>query len=64
MNKLHKKRALVTAGAQGIGLAISQHLARAGCDVFVHYHRSASDADRLVAEARGIGVRAGAAAAD
>ncbi|MBX7123381.1 MAG: SDR family oxidoreductase [Opitutaceae bacterium] len=64
MNKLHKKRALVTAGAQGIGLAISQHLSRVGCDIFVHYHRSASDADHLVAEARAIGVRAGAAAAD
>lgn len=64
MNKLHKKRALVTAGAQGIGLAISEHLARAGCDVFVHFHRSAGEAERLVAEAQAIGVRAGAAPAD
>ncbi|MBP7141810.1 MAG: SDR family oxidoreductase [Opitutaceae bacterium] len=64
MKKLNKKRALVTAGAQGIGLAISQHLAREGCDVFVHFHRSSSDADRLVAEARSIGVRAASAAAD
>lgn len=64
MNKLHKKRALVTAGAQGIGLAISQHLARAGCDVFVHYHRSASEAEHFVNEARTLGRSAGAAAAD
>lgn len=64
MNKLHKKRALVTAGAQGIGLAISQHLAQAGCDVFVHYHRSATEADRFVAEAKSMGLRAGAGAAD
>lgn len=64
MNKLHNKRALVTAGAQGIGLAISQHLAQAGCDVFVHYHRSSAEAERFVAEAKAMGRRAGAASAD
>lgn len=64
MNKLHKKRALVTAGAQGIGLAISQHLSRAGCDVFVHYHRSACEAEHFVNEAPTLGRSAGAAAAD
>ena len=40
-SKLLGKRALVTAGAHGIGLAIIRHLLAAGCDVFVHYHRSA-----------------------
>jgi 3-oxoacyl-[acyl-carrier protein] reductase len=44
MSKLQGKRALVTAGAQGIGLAISHHLLAAGCDVFVHYRSSADGA--------------------
>jgi len=57
MSKLLGKRALVTAGAQGIGLAISRHLLAAGCDVFVHYHRSAEAAGALVAEAAAQGRR-------
>lgn len=64
MSKLLGKRALVTAGAQGIGLAISQHLLRAGCDVFVHYHRSAAGAKVLAAEAKQLGRRCGSASAD
>ena len=44
MSKLLGKRALVTAGAQGIGLAISRHLLAAGCDVFTHYRTSAEAA--------------------
>ena len=55
MSKLHGKRALVTAGAQGIGLAISRHLLRAGCDVFVHYHASSDAAHALVQEAAALG---------
>jgi 3-oxoacyl-[acyl-carrier protein] reductase len=51
MNKLIGKRALVTAGAQGIGLAISRALLAAGCDVFVHYRRSAEGAQVLAVEA-------------
>ena len=57
MSKLHGKRALVTAGAQGIGLAISQHLLRAGCDLFVHYHSSVDAAKALVVEATRLGRR-------
>ena len=64
MSKLLGKRALVTAGAQGIGLAISQHLLRAGCDVFVHYHRSADGARELAAEAAQLGRRSASASAD
>jgi 3-oxoacyl-[acyl-carrier protein] reductase len=64
MSKLLGKRALITAGAQGIGLAISRQLLRAGCDVFVHYRSSATAARDLVAEALALGRRAGAAAAD
>jgi 3-oxoacyl-[acyl-carrier protein] reductase len=62
--KLHAKRALVTAGAQGIGLAISRHLLAAGCDVFVHYHRSAETARTLAAEAARLGRRCANTAAD
>ena len=57
MSKLLGKRALVTAGAQGIGLAISRQLLRAGCDVVVHYRTSADAAQALVAEAAPLGRR-------
>ncbi len=64
MSKLLGKRALVTAGAQGIGLAISRQLLHAGCDVFVHY-RSSGDAARAIAdEAAKLGRRCASAAAD
>jgi 3-oxoacyl-[acyl-carrier protein] reductase len=62
--KLLGKRALVTAGAQGIGLAISRHLLAAGCDVFVHYRNSATGARELAAEAAALGRRCGSASAD
>jgi 3-oxoacyl-[acyl-carrier protein] reductase len=64
MSKLLGKRALVTAGAQGIGLAISQHLLRAGCDVFVHYRSSADGARTLSTEAAALGRRFSSASAD
>lgn len=64
MKKLLGKRALVTAGAQGIGLAISRHLLAAGCDVFVHYRSSADGARQLEAEARQLNRRFGATSAD
>ncbi|MCM2369609.1 SDR family NAD(P)-dependent oxidoreductase [Aporhodopirellula aestuarii] len=46
-NKLHGKRALVTAGVQGIGLAISRALLDEGCQVAVHYFSSADAATEL-----------------
>jgi 3-oxoacyl-[acyl-carrier protein] reductase len=64
MSKLLGKRALVTAGAQGIGFAISQHLLRAGCDVFVHYRSSAGVAKTLEADAKPLGRRCASATAD
>ncbi len=64
MQKLSGKCVLVTAGAQGIGLAISRHLLAAGCDLFVHYHRSAEPARALQAEAAKLGRRCGIASAD
>jgi 3-oxoacyl-[acyl-carrier protein] reductase len=64
MSKLLGKRALVTAGAQGIGLAISRELLAAGCHLFVHYHRSAAGAQALALEAASLGRRCGHASAD
>ncbi|MDP2138826.1 MAG: SDR family oxidoreductase [Candidatus Didemnitutus sp.] len=64
MGSLISKRALVTAGAQGIGLAISRHLLAAGCDVFVHYRTSAEAAHALEPEATALGRRCGSAGAD
>lgn len=51
MNKLHNKRVLVTAGAQGIGYAIAQHFITAGARVAIHYLRSTANAQSLVAKA-------------
>lgn len=62
--KLHGKRALVTAGAQGIGLAISRGLLAAGCDVFVHYRLSGEAAGALVTEATARGRRAASTSGD
>jgi 3-oxoacyl-[acyl-carrier protein] reductase len=64
MSKLNGKKALVTAGAQGLGLAISRHLLAAGCDVFVHYRTSASAAKELATEAGQLGRRCSSATAD
>jgi 3-oxoacyl-[acyl-carrier protein] reductase len=64
MSKLLDKRALVTAGAQGIGLATSQHLLRAGCDIVLHYRTSSDAADALVKEAAALGRRCLAIAGD
>ena len=64
MHKLQGKRALVTAGAQGIGLAISRQLLAAGCDLFVHYRTSADAARGLEPEAKAQGRRYAHAAAD
>lgn len=49
-DKLNGKRALVTAGGQGIGLAISRALLDAGCNVAVHYFSSADAANQLKAD--------------
>jgi len=62
--KLLGKRALVTAGAQGIGLATSRLLLAAGCDVFVHYRSSGVAAQALASEAAALGRRCACAPAD
>jgi 3-oxoacyl-[acyl-carrier protein] reductase len=64
MNKLRGKRALVTAGAQGIGLATSRALLHSGCDVFVHFRSSATAAEMLEREAVEYGGRYASGMAD
>jgi 3-oxoacyl-[acyl-carrier protein] reductase len=63
LEHLAGKRALVTAGAQGIGLAITQALLAAGCEVFVHY-RSSAAAAKLLAQTTPSGARCAIARAD
>ncbi len=64
MSKLRGSRALVTAGAQGIGLAISRRLLHAGCDLVVHYRSSRDGARELEAAAAAAGRRFLAISAD
>ncbi|SEW12471.1 pteridine reductase [Luteibacter sp. 329MFSha] len=51
---------LVTGAARRVGAVIVRRLHEAGCDVAIHYHRSADDARALADELDGI--RAGSAA--
>lgn len=52
------KVALVTGASRGIGRAIAQKLASAGCDVVVNYYNSHAEAEALCAEIRALGRRA------
>ncbi len=61
---LKGRRALVTAGAQGIGLAISRALLSEGCDLAVHYLSSEETAAALQTEAAAQGKRVGVFCAD
>ena len=56
--------ALVTGGAHRLGRALALALARAGCDVAVHYHSSADAAARTVRDIKALGRRAVALPAD
>ena len=64
MIDLRGKRALVTGGSRGIGAATARLLARAGAHVMIGYRSRRADADQVVEELRGLGVTAGAHAAD
>lgn len=54
-DKLDGKRVLVTAGAQGIGEAITQAFLDAGAKVALHYFSSSENAERIAVNAAGKG---------
>jgi len=55
--ELQGKTALVTGGAHRIGRALALALARAGCDLILHYNRSAERAQVTAVEAEALGAR-------
>ena len=59
-----RKAALVTGSAKGVGRAVLLALAADGYDVAVHFRRSQDEAQKVVAEARDLGVNAVALAGD
>lgn len=63
-NKLNGKNILITAGAQGIGEAITKHLIDNGANVAIHYFSSADTANELVAYANEKGQKAIAISGD
>ena len=54
---LEKKVALVTGSSRGIGKACAVMLAKAGCDVLIHYEKSENAALRTCGSIEKIGVR-------
>ncbi len=58
MTKLTAKNVLITAGAQGIGEAISKHLIDNGANVAIHYFSSSDTANELLEYATSKGVKA------
>ena len=62
--KLKDKNILVTAGAQGIGEAITKHFIDSGANVAIHYFSSADTANTLVEYAKGKGQLAIAVSGD
>jgi pteridine reductase len=64
MRDLHGATALITGSAKRIGRAMALSLAREGVNVVVHYRSSAAEAQTLVQELGGLGVRAWALRAD
>jgi 3-oxoacyl-[acyl-carrier protein] reductase len=63
-NKLKGKNVLVTAGAQGIGEAITKHFIDSGANVAIHYFSSAETANQLVEYAKEKGQKAVAISGD
>jgi enoyl-[acyl-carrier protein] reductase III len=54
---LKGKVALVTGGARGIGKAIVHKLAKAGCNIAIHYYNSSDLAETLAKECAEYGVK-------
>lgn len=57
-SKLNKKNILVTAGAQGIGEAITKQLLESGANVAIHYFSSGKRANELKEYGESIGCKA------
>jgi 3-oxoacyl-[acyl-carrier protein] reductase len=62
--RLEGRAALVTGAGRGLGSALALGLARAGADIAVHYHRSASGAEQVANEIADLGRRAVTVQAD
>ncbi|WP_441004213.1 SDR family NAD(P)-dependent oxidoreductase [Pseudocolwellia agarivorans] len=63
-NKLTGQNVLITAGAQGIGEAITKHFIDSGANVAIHYFSSADTANALVEYATSKGQKAIAISGD
>ncbi|MEO9654680.1 SDR family NAD(P)-dependent oxidoreductase [Marinomonas sp.] len=63
-NKLTGKNILITAGAQGIGEAITKHLIDSGANLAIHYFSSAGTANKLIEYAASKGQKAIAISGD
>jgi len=64
MANCNGKVALVTGASRGIGRAAALALAEAGAHILVHYGRSATEADEVVAQIKAAGGKAQAVGAD
>ncbi|MBU1701519.1 MAG: SDR family oxidoreductase [Candidatus Eisenbacteria bacterium] len=64
MIDLRGSKALVTGGSRGIGAACCRLLARAGCDIAVHYRERVDEARRLAEEIVAMGRQALTISAD
>lgn len=58
MNALTGKTALITGGSRGIGKATALKLAHCGVNIAIAYYNSSDEAEKLVNELQGIGVKA------
>jgi NAD(P)-dependent dehydrogenase (short-subunit alcohol dehydrogenase family) len=62
--QLKGKICLVTGGARRIGLAIALEMAKQGCSIALHYHRSKTEAKEAQNQIRALGVPCNLFAAD
>ncbi len=62
--ELAGRNALVTGGAKRVGRALTLALASGGVNVFIHYGRSADDAEHTAAAVRALGPAAACGSAD
>lgn len=53
--ELRGRTVLISGAARRVGAAIAERLARSGCNIALHFHRSAKDAEATAAECRASG---------